>query len=162
MAAETHRMVCRSPVFPKTPRFGLRAFPHRVQNYTQDGGERRRSPMSPTFRSVRGRITTSCLTLMCLTPQLMRRPDWNGSQFTSKICGQEMGRPCLVSLFHLCPEGQNATKPSHTLSECPVAVATTRPRLQSHTANVFLASRPTDTKRWGHRQRRCVGGAVQH
>lgn len=43
----------------------------------------------------------------------------------------------------------NITKLSHTLSECPVAVATTRPRLQSHTASVFLASRPTDTNRWG-------------
>lgn len=36
LAAETHRMVCRSPVFPKTPLFGVKAFPQRVQNYAQD------------------------------------------------------------------------------------------------------------------------------
>lgn len=34
LVAETHRMVCRSPVFPKIPLFGVRAFPHRVQNCT--------------------------------------------------------------------------------------------------------------------------------
>lgn len=36
----------------------------------------------------------------------------------------------------------------HTLSECPLAVARTRPLLQSHTHSVFLASRPTDTSRY--------------
>ncbi len=35
-----------------------------------------------------------------------------------------------------------------TLSECPVAVARTRPLLQSQIHNVFLASRPTDASRY--------------
>ena len=38
LAAATHRMVCRSPVFPKIPLFGVRAFPHRDQNYGKRGG----------------------------------------------------------------------------------------------------------------------------
>lgn len=32
LAEATHKMVCRSPVFPKIPRFGVRALPHRDQN----------------------------------------------------------------------------------------------------------------------------------
>lgn len=35
-----------------------------------------------------------------------------------------------------------------TLSECPVAVASTLPLFQSHTHTVFLASRPTDANRY--------------
>lgn len=32
LAEATHKMVCRSPAFPKIPRFGVRALPHRDQN----------------------------------------------------------------------------------------------------------------------------------
>jgi len=40
LADATHRMVCRSPVFPKIPLFGVRAFPHRDQNYRERERER--------------------------------------------------------------------------------------------------------------------------
>lgn len=41
LAADTHRMVCRSPAFPKRPLLGVRALPHRVQNY------RHKQPVRP-------------------------------------------------------------------------------------------------------------------
>lgn len=85
---------------------------------------------------------------MCLTPQLTSRPAWNGSQHTSKICGKSESSVTPQVRLQV-----NACAVARTLSECPVAVARTRPLLQSQTHTVFLASRPTEASRYGNRNK---------
>ncbi|MED6275986.1 hypothetical protein CHARACLAT_032289 [Characodon lateralis] len=85
---------------------------------------------------------------MCLTPQVTRRLVWSGSQEMSKIWGNSDSsvRERVNVLQH-----QNFTDKSPTLSEWPVAMARTRPLLQSQIHTVFLASSPTEANRYDNR-----------
>lgn len=69
-------MVCRSPVFPKIPLFGVRAFPHRVQNYTHTHTHRRqllRHDSCPGLMLAHF-VSVFTLTLTFLDPSVWRFP----------------------------------------------------------------------------------------
>lgn len=135
LADATHRMVCRSPVFPKIPLLGVRALPHRDQNYGERAGGRLVCRADPLDSTGRRHCYLDVFDSTAHQAALLQRvPADVEDLWGQRTCGR-------VQYANVC--GTHTL----TLSECPVAAARTFPLFHSQIQTVFLASRPTEASR---------------